>query len=119
MTARVGLPARLRTSRRIMADSSSGVCSRSPIRTVNTFRPPPASRSVIWCGMSFNSCRRSARVRPMSRLTLKIVCSGSLRARSRAAVPTRTVPSGWKLMTLGTRALPDSSRTTTGRPSRT
>ena len=34
----------------------------------------------------------------MSRLTLKMVCSGSDRARSRAAVPTRTVPSSWKLM---------------------
>ena len=42
----------------------------------------------------------------MSRLTLKMVCSGSHRARSRAAVPTSTVPSSWKLMTLGTRAMP-------------
>ena len=42
----------------------------------------------------------------MSRLTLKMVCSGSDSARSRAAVPTRTVPSSWKLRQLGTRATP-------------
>ena len=42
----------------------------------------------------------------MSRLTLKMVCSGSDSARSRAAVPTSTVPSSWKLMQLGTSATP-------------
>ena len=65
----------------------------------STFRPPSASRSTIWCGMSGSSCFRSASVRPMSRLTLKMVCSGSLRPGRRAAVPTSTVPSSWKEMT--------------------
>ena len=36
--------------------------------------------------------------------------------RCRAALPTSTVPSSKKLMTLGTKAVPLASRTTTGRP---
>jgi len=52
----------------------------------------------------------------MSRFTLKTVCSGSDSARSRAALPTSTVPFSWKEMQLGTSAVPCSSRTTTGRP---
>ena len=92
MTALVGFPARCRTSLRIIAESSSGVYSRPAILTCSTFRPSPVSCSTIWCGMSSSSFFKSASVRPMSRLTLKMVCSGSESARSFAAVPTRTVP---------------------------
>ena len=39
----------------------------------------------------------------MSGLTEKIVFSGSMRRRSRAASPTRTVPDGWNETTDGSR----------------
>ena len=102
MTAFVGLPARWRTSLRIIAESSSGVYSWPAMLTCSTFRPPAVSRSTIWCGMSFEFLLQVGERAAHEPLDAEdgVLGVGQRRVRG-PRVPTRTVPSSWKLMTAG------------------